>query len=83
MHDISMFRWNKHEVRRARFFDWEYWIGDKGYVGLPEVICEYKPSKNQPLTQEQLDFNRLLQFYASTAAEMSIWSQAGCGRAAH
>ena len=58
MHDITMWR----KVQRS-LFDWEYWIGDKGYIGAPEIICEYKMYKGRPLTTEQIEFNRMLQFY--------------------
>ena len=60
-HDITMYRSN--HARRAEIFDWEYWIGDKGYIGLAEVICEYKKAKKRSLTPEQESWNRLFQFY--------------------
>ena len=51
-------------VSRRGTYAWEYWIGDKGYYGLPEVICEYKKRRGQgSLPEEHEEFNRLLQFY--------------------
>lgn len=61
-HDVTMFR--EALRRRAGIYNWEYWIGDKGYYGLPEIICEYKKHKGQvSLRAEHEEFNRLLQFY--------------------
>ena len=38
-------------------------IGDKGYVGSPEIIAEYKNSKKHPLGAEKVNLNRFLQFF--------------------
>ena len=51
-------------------YRWEYGLGDKAYIGCPELITEYKvPSRRRnqppppPLTPQQLEFNRTIQHY--------------------
>ena len=39
---------------------WEYGLGDKGYVGCPQIITEWK---GDGLTRRQIEFNLTLQHY--------------------
>jgi hypothetical protein len=42
----------------------EYGIGDKAYLGCPELICEVKKTKTKKvLSQGELEFNLTLQHY--------------------
>ena len=60
-HDSRMHMEN--ERRRAMIYPWEYWLGDKAYVGCPEFLTEFKKSKNSQLTPEQIEWNLMLQHY--------------------
>lgn len=53
----------ENERRRAMIQPWEYWLGDKAYVGCPEFLTEFKKSKKAPLTAEKIEWNLLLQHY--------------------
>ena len=39
-HDSPM--WKDNLIRRAKLYKWEYGLGDKAYVGCPELLTEYK-----------------------------------------
>ena len=43
-----------------RIKPWEYGLGDKGYVGCPQIITEWK---GDGLTRRQIEFNLTLQHY--------------------
>ena len=50
------------DARRAKMhklYPWEYFFGDKAYVGCAEAVCEYKGA----VGEEKKKFNDLLQFY--------------------
>jgi len=49
-----------NHARRAKIFKWEYGIGDKAYVGCPELLTEFKGSQ---LDGMQLNWNLTLQHY--------------------
>jgi hypothetical protein len=57
-HDSKMHMLNWR--RRAYIFPWEYWLGDKAYVGCPEFLTEIK-GKNLPLSQ--IEYNLTVQHY--------------------
>jgi hypothetical protein len=59
-HDSRM--WMENRVRRAKIFRWEYGLGDKAYVGCPEVLIEFK-GKRETLSNDQLIWNLRLQHY--------------------
>ena len=42
---------------------WEYWLGDKAYIGCPEFLTEFKKPIGGQLTAEQIEWNLLLQHY--------------------
>jgi len=42
---------------------WEYWLGDKAYVGCPEFLTEFKKPIGGQLNAEQIEWNLLLQHY--------------------
>ena len=50
--------WNR--VRRYKIHRWEWGIGDKAYVGCPEIMTEFKGSQ---LRADQLQYNNLIQHY--------------------
>jgi hypothetical protein len=51
--------WNR--VRRDKIHRWEWGIGDKAYVGCPEIMTEFKGSR---LRADQLQYyNNLIQHY--------------------
>ena len=52
--------WMDNHARRAKIFKWEYGIGDKAYVGCPELLTEFKGSQ---LDGMQLNWNLTLQHY--------------------
>ena len=43
-----------------RIKPWEYGLGDKGYVGCPQIITEWK---GRNLTPQQREFNTTVQHY--------------------
>jgi hypothetical protein len=57
-HDSRL--WKENLARRAKIFKWEYGLGDKAYVGCPELLTEFKGS---PLTPSQREWNLTLQHY--------------------
>ena len=59
--DSRMFASNA--LRRASYFPWEYSLGDKAYVGLAEFLTEFKLHKGAELSELQLEWNEMLQFY--------------------
>ena len=61
MHDSPM--WLNHATRRALIRNWEYGLGDKAYVGCPEILCEWKKPKGGSISSDQAEWNMLLQFY--------------------
>ena len=46
--------------RRAKILPWEYWLGDKAYVGCPEFLTEIKGSK---LPRSVVEYNLTIQHY--------------------
>ena len=42
-HDSRTFKENTS--LRNEIFDWEYWLGDKAYIGCPEFLTEFKGKK--------------------------------------
>jgi len=46
--------WKRSHALRANIFKWEYGLGDKAYVGVPEILCEFKGSN---LSAEQHHWN--------------------------
>ena len=42
---------------------WEYWLGDKAYIGCPEFVTEFKKPIGGQLRAEQIEWNLLLQHY--------------------
>jgi hypothetical protein len=60
-HDARM---HKENIERRRMIRaWEYWLGDKAYVGCPEFLTEFKKPRNGQLTPEHIEWNLLLQHY--------------------
>ena len=57
-HDARM--WKEDAGLLSRIKPWEYGLGDKGYVGCPQIITEWKGSN---LTAQQLEFNLTVQHY--------------------
>ena len=57
-HDARL--WQEDITLRSRIYSWEYGLGDKAYVGEPEIITEFKGSN---LSAQQLEFNKVLQHY--------------------
>ena len=57
-HDGRVFR--EDVALRAKIYPWEYWLGDKAYVGYPEFITEFK-GKN--LTANKVEHNLTVQHY--------------------
>ena len=55
----------ENEKRRNMIQPWEYWLGDKAYIGCLEFLTEFKKSKFHPLRPEaeQVEWNLLLQHY--------------------
>eukprot|EP00966_Prymnesium_polylepis_P053195 1230949-Prymnesium_polylepis.1 len=53
----------QNDARRREIKFWEYWLGDKAYVGCPEFLTEFKKPKGGQLSSEQIDFNLLIQHY--------------------
>lgn len=66
-HDSKM--WMDNRLRRSLIKKWEYGLGDKAYIGCPEILTEWKrppTPKGQPktsLSSEKKEWNLLLQFY--------------------
>ena len=66
-HDSKM--WMGNTLRRSLIKKWEYGLGDKAYIGCPEILTEWKrppTPKGQPkvsLSSEKKEWNLLLQFY--------------------
>ena len=50
----------ENKERRAHIQPWEYWLGDKAYVGCPEFLTEFKKPKNGNLTAEMIEWNLLV-----------------------
>lgn len=51
-------------VKRQRMiYPWEYWWGDKAYVGVPYMMTEYKKPQNGQLTPQQITWNITFQHY--------------------
>ena len=46
--------------RRAKILPWEYWLGDKAYVGCPEFLTEIK---GKGLPRSTVEFNLTIQHY--------------------
>ena len=46
--------------RLYKMYRWEWALGDKAYIGCPEVMTEFKGSR---LRFDQVEFNQLLQHY--------------------
>jgi hypothetical protein len=60
--------------RRAKILPWEYWLGDKAYVGCPEFLTEIK-GKNLP--RSQVEYNLTIQHYRGRNEHLiSEWKQA-------
>ena len=57
-HDSRTFKENL--ALRAAIFDWEFWLGDKAYIGIPEFLTEFKGSN---LCVEKIEWNLMLQHY--------------------
>ena len=57
-HDARL--WKEDLRLLSRIKPWEYGLGDKGYVGCPQIITEWK---GNGLTQRQTKFNLTLQRY--------------------
>ena len=36
----------ENEKRRNMIQPWEYWLGDKAYIGCPEFLTEFKKTKS-------------------------------------
>ena len=51
-HDARMHKEN--EERRDRIKPWEWWLGDKAYVGCSEFLTEFKKPIGGQLTPEQV-----------------------------
>ena len=60
-HDSPM--WMDNFRRRRRLRPWEYGLGDKAYIGCPEILTEWKNPSGGTLTAEKVEWNLLLQFY--------------------
>ena len=52
--------WQEDVFLQAQVKRWEYGLGDKAYVGEPQIITEFK---GDDLTREQLEFNLTVQHY--------------------
>ena len=57
-HDSRL--WMENHIRRAKIFKWEYGLGDKAYIGCPELLTEFKGSQ---LSAARLNWNLTLQHY--------------------
>ena len=51
-HDARLWKENLRLLFRIK--PWEYGLGDKGYVGCPQIITEWK---GDGLTRRQIEFN--------------------------
>ena len=60
-HDSRL--WMENRLRRSRMYRWEYGLGDKAYVGCPELLTEFKKPKGGTLTPQQNKWNLTLQHY--------------------
>lgn len=66
-HDAKM--WMGNTLRRSLIKKWEYGLGDKAYIGCPEILTEWKrppTAKGMPkasVSSEHKEWNLLLQFY--------------------
>lgn len=60
-HDLPMHMRNRR--RMAMLYPWEYWWGDKAYVGCPHMVTEYKKPQNGQLTAREQDWNITFQHY--------------------
>ena len=59
-HDSRL--WMENLKRRAKIYKWEYGLGDKAYIGCPEIITEFK-GKKANLDADQIHWNLSLQHY--------------------
>jgi hypothetical protein len=69
--------WMEDLYIRSRMFRWEYGLGDKAYVGCPELLTEYKKTRKStrnlnpaPLTGDQVEWNLLVQHYRGRAEHL-------------
>ena len=60
-HDLPMHMGNQR--RMAMIYPWEYWWGDKAYVGCPHMVTEYKKPPGGQLTQREAAWNITFQHY--------------------
>lgn len=59
--------------RRAKIYPWEWWLGDKAYVGCPEYLTEIK-GRNLP--RSQVEYNLVIQHYRGRNEHLiSEWKQ--------
>ena len=50
-------------LRRSLIKKWEYGMGDKAYIGCPEILTEWKKPRKSSISSEEKEWNLLLQFY--------------------
>ena len=62
----------RNERRRASMFDWEFFLGDKAYVGCDDAVTEYKKPVGAELTQKQKDWNKLVQHTRGSVGESAV-----------
>ena len=60
-HDMPMHVCNRR--RMGLIYPWEFWWGDKAYVGCPHMITEYKKPRGGELTDRQKTWNITFQHY--------------------
>ena len=53
--------WKENLNRIAQIFKWEYWLGDKAYVGCAEMLTEIKKPRGGDLTPREIKWNAEIQ----------------------
>ena len=76
-HDARMHKEN--EERRDRIKPWEWWLGDKAYVGCSEFLTEFKKPIGGQLTPEQVRFHHAPTARLHLAHRSPAWHTANLG----